>query len=115
MPHSFFSNAIIVKIFLHMHTIESFNFGNLISLFAKIKCYMVYCVPTLSSLIVSLLLGTCFFVNATKEWDRRKCIDNFNDFEKKVIALLLPLCNPPHYLMYMCTLSSLSLPPSLTL
>lgn len=76
---------------------------------------MVYCVPTLSSLIISLPLGTCFFVNATKEWDRRKCIDNFNDFEKKVVALLLPLCNPPHYLMYMCTLSSLSLPSSLTL
>lgn len=29
-------------------------------------------------------IGTSFFINAAKEWDRRKCIDGFLDFERKV-------------------------------
>ena len=29
-------------------------------------------------------IGTSFFINAAKEWDRRKCIDSFHNFERKV-------------------------------
>ena len=74
---------------------------------------MVYCVPTLSSLIVFLLLGTCFFVNAAKEWDRRKCIDNFNDFEKKVVqcSSLTPFMqSTPLFDVHVHTHLSFSLP-----
>ncbi|XP_019849306.1 PREDICTED: uncharacterized protein LOC109580500 [Amphimedon queenslandica] len=32
---------------------------------------------------VKTFQGTSFFINAAKEWDRRKCIDGFHDFERK--------------------------------